>query len=323
LYSKPKIYNKLSDNNNSNNVLLLFQYAVMFNKPDFMVKLYLFFTQGPVNMHEGLNLIFNPEVITNILLHDDPNLYKTAIELINYTDENFVKETLIDYANQRFNEQEKENSGTAILEYLKSYKLNITQDYKTLFEKLGQHTIDNIILPYSDTAIRLIIICHGITLDDTKIQIEFPFNKLCFFVEKSEKLQNQCIVSRSINELICAGNYDNNLKCEESRNNTIIVDNMRFKFENKTLLDKNNKTSGIYICENRKVNKINVLGIDDTTLYTFEELIGICNLICKQSNIQPNNVNLLFFACRGNTTTKVIAPEPVITPTEKKNETNI
>lgn len=87
---------------------------------------------------------------------------------------------------------------------------------------------------------------------------------------------------------------------------------MRFKFENKTLLDKNNKTSGIYICENRKVNKINVLGIDDTTLYTFEELIGICNLICKQSNIQPNNVNLLFFACRGNTTTKVIAPELVI-----------
>ena len=79
--------------------------------------------QETKDLHAGLNLLFDKDIITNILLLDDPNLYKTAIELMNYTDENIVKEILLDYANQNFNNHEKEKSGNAIIDYLKLYNL--------------------------------------------------------------------------------------------------------------------------------------------------------------------------------------------------------
>jgi len=335
LYSRPTVYNILSRDGDHEIILQLFQFATMFNKPDFMIKIYLFLTQKEKDLHAGLNLLFDKDVVTNILLIDDPHLYKTAIELMNYTDENIVKEILLDYANQNFNEHEKKDSGKSIIEYLKLYNLKLTKDAKILFEKLGKHTIDNIILPHNDKRIRIIIVCHGTTIDNTVKKVEFPFTplgisnaqsatplsfitadevgvlnvqrckKLCFFVEKGEKHRNQCIVSRSVEELVCAGNYDRNLKCSESDDNSITVDNMIFNFENRTLLE----TTGFYICENNKVVKINILGIEETEYYTMEQIIGICHKICKQSKINYDNVNLMFFACRG---TNVVNPEPTL-----------
>jgi hypothetical protein len=316
LYSRPTVYNMLVRNGDRDIILQLFQFATMFNKPDFMVKIYLFLLQETKDLHAGLNLLFDKDIVSNILLLDDPHLYKTAIELMNYTDENIVKEILLDYANQNFNNHEKEESGNAIVEYLKLYNLKLTQNAKILFEKLGKHTIQNIILPDdNDKKIRIIIVCHGTTVDNTSETVDFPFGKLCFFVEKGEKLRNQCIVSRSIEELICAGNYDRNLKCSESNNNTIAIDNMIFNFENKTLLDKNNETTGFYICENKKVVKINILGIEETEYYNMTQIIGICHKICKQSRIHTDNVNLMFFACRGTKFVKTVGPEPILTYT--------
>lgn len=312
LYSRPTVYNILSRDGDREIILQLFYFATMFNKPDFMVKIYLFLIQETKDLHAGLNLLFDKDVVTNILLLDDPHLYKTAIELMNYTDENIVKEILLDYANQNFNEHEKKDSGKSIIEYLKLYNLKLTKDAKILFEKLGKHTIDNIILPHNDKRIRIIIVCHGTTIDNTVKKVEFPFKKLCFFVEKGEKHRNQCIFSRSVEELVCAGNYDRNLKCSESDNNIITVDNMIFNFENRTLLDKNNETTGFYICENNKVVKINILGIEETEYYTMEQIIGICHKICKQSKINYDNVNLMFFACRGTNVVNTVVPEPTL-----------
>lgn len=310
LYTKSRFYNYLSRDNDNNIVMQLFTFATMFNKSDFMIKIYMFLIQGrPIE--EGFNLLFDKDIIANILIHDDPQLYKTAIELMNYTDENLVKEILLDYANQNFNEYEKQVSGDAIVEYLREYKLSGIPQAKIFFEKLGKYTIENIMVPNRDKRIRIIIICHGTIIDDTKKDVSFPFNKLCFFVEKGEKLRNSCIVSRSVEELVCAGNYDKYLQCTESTNGLIEIDNMIFNFENRTLLDKNNKTTGFYICENNTVMKINILGLNRPQ-YTLEQIINICKDICLQNSIPEDNVNLMLFACRGANVVKVIAPEPIL-----------
>ena len=88
---------------------------------------------------------------------------------------------------------------------------------------------------------------------------------------------------------------------------------MIFNFENRTLLDKNNETTGFYICENNKVVKINILEIEETEYYTMEQIIGICHKICKQSKINYDNVNLMFFACRGTNVANMVVPEPTLT----------
>lgn len=310
VYTKPKIYSILSKNNSPEIVSQLFQFATMFNKQDFMVSIYMFLIKEDI--HSGFNLIFDADNITNILLHDDQSMYKTVISLMNYSDENVVKEILMDYANQKYNEQEKNENGNSILEYLKLYKLELTKDAKTLFEKLGKYAVENIFLPENDKRVRIIIICHGTTIDDSKKQIEFPFHKLCFFVEKGEKLRNNCIVSRSVEELVCVGNYDKNLRCTESYDNKIIIDNMVFSFENKTILDRNNKTTGFYICENNKVVKLNIVGLNNSYI-SLETLVDACNDICTQNEISVSNVNLMIFACRGTDKIRNIYPEPTAT----------
>lgn len=343
LYSNTEIYNILSNRSEPTIVLQLFQFATMFNKQDFMIKIYLFLVQETKDIHSGFNLIFDEDVITNILLLDDPNLYKTTIELMNYSDKNVVKEILIDYANQNYDNEEKQESSEEIIKFLEQSGKNS----KKLFEKLGKHIIKNVFLPDNDEKIRIIIVCHGAMIDETVRTVEFPFNKLCFFVEKGEKLRNHCIVSRSIEELVCAGNYDKHLnqrriksapadshsswsltdkdlnsapegrieifsglKCNESDNGKINIDNMIFSFENKTLHDINNQTSGFYICENHKVSKLNILY--DSEYYTLEKIIKTCEQLCKQMKIKMENVNLLLFACRGTNVGNPISPEPII-----------
>ena len=306
LYSNTEIYNILSNRSEPTIVLQLFQFAIMFNKQDFMVKIYLFLVQETKDVYSGFNLIFDEDVITNILLLDDPKLYKTTIELMNYSDKNVVKEILIDYANQNYGNEEKQESSEEIIKFLEQQGKNP----KKIFEKLGKHIIKNVFLPDNDERIRIIIVCHGAIIDETVRTVVFPFNKLCFFVEKGEKLRNHCIVSRSIEELVCAGNYDKHLKCTESNNNTILIDNMIFSFENKTLHDINNETTGFYICENHKVSKLNILY--DSEYYTMEKIIKTCEQLCKQMKIKMENVNLMLFACRGTNIGNPISPEPII-----------
>lgn len=78
LYTRPRIYSYLSKGNDNNVVMQLFTFATMFNKSDLIVKIYMFLTQNR-KVEEGFNLLFDRDVVTNILLHDDPQLYKTAI----------------------------------------------------------------------------------------------------------------------------------------------------------------------------------------------------------------------------------------------------
>lgn len=294
-YMNSSIYKKLSNDNSPSTLIILFQIATMYKKIDLMVYIYTKITEP----HEGFNLIFDPEVVSRILLHDDPELYIAIIELLNYSDENVVKSILHDYANDKYNDVHKEKYKLKVMKYLQVYKNSKNNDNaKKFFEKLGKYTIDNVIFPYTDTTTRIIMVCHGISRGESESQVAFPFNKLCYFTDKGKSLTNHCLVFRSIEELVCAGNYDNNLQCIEASNNMIMTEDMVFSFAPKT----RNEPTGIYICENRQINRAMGVNLLKTKYYTMQEIIGLCSNICEENEKNTKNVNLLVFACRGYST---------------------
>lgn len=286
IYMKNENFKTLSHNYNSSTIIKLFKHAIRYAKPDFMISIYYKFTSP----RDAYIIIFNQSVLELLMLQNNETLYLTAIDMLQYSNSEFIEMIIKEY---KF-------KNTSLFEYLKQYKTTmVPKTAKIFFSHLATEIIDNVILPYNGKNVRLIIRSHGISNGPREITVDFPFNKLCYFVEKGKALGETCLVSRRTEELICSGNYDPNLICTESSNGQITVEDHYLEFSSHGVYDTEQKQIiGIYICKNGKVNKANV-ELDPEVLYTQYDLVEVCKKICDDEEIDYSIVDVLVFACRG------------------------
>jgi len=111
-------------------------------------------------------------------------------------------------------------------------------------------------------------------------------------------LGEACFVSNRTENMICNGNYDDNLQCVESANGKIESEPMQFIFDSGFFLGTRNRYTGIYICRDGTVNRADELNIQEDTPYSLEDIVGLCNAVCAERQIDPANVDILLFSCR-------------------------
>jgi hypothetical protein len=230
--------------------------------------------------------------LERLMLQNNEILYLTAINMLQYSNHVFIEMII----------KEFQFKDTSLFDYLKEYKIKMSPNVvKQFFSKLATQIIDNVMVPYNGSNIRIIIRSHGVSNGPGEIVVDFPFNKLCYFVEKGKQLGESCMVSRRTEELICAGNFDPNLVCTESINGKIIVEDQLVDFDSGGVYDvEQNQFLGIYICKDGIVSRANV-SINTSHAYTQSNIVEICKNICDTEHIEYSKVDVLIFACRGYT----------------------
>jgi hypothetical protein len=286
MYMGTENFKKLTHNYNSKAIIDLFKTAVKYAKPDFMISIY----QKFLSPRDAYVVVFNKSVLERLMLQNNETLYLTAINMLQYSNPEFIEMIIKEFQFQ----------DTSLFDYLKEYKIKMSSHVaKQFFSKLATQIIDNVMVPYNDSNVRIIIRSHGVSNGPGEIVIDFPFNKLCYFVEKGKQLGESCIVSRRTEELICAGNFDPNLVCTESTNGKIIVEDQLLDFHSGGVYDvEQNQFLGIYICKEGIVSRANV-SINTSRSYTQLNIVEICKNICDTEEIEYSKVDVLIFACRG------------------------
>ena len=289
LYTQPQIYLRLTNNNTLGTVLELLNIAIRFNKPDLMEIICLSISSSE-NIYK---LLFHNSTVTFLLLQNNPLLFITAFNLLRTIDQTEVEKYINQYA------FDKDADTRVIMEKYTKRKTSPTpNDAKRFFELLGRHTLRGILEPYTGSKVRIIILCHGILAAETKRMFDFPFNRLCYFISKGQTLGEACFVSNRTENMICNGNYDDNLQCVESVNGKIESEPMKFLFDSGFFMGTRNQYTGIYVCKEGSVSRADELDIQEDTPYSLEDIVGLCNAVCTERQIEPANVDILLFSCR-------------------------
>jgi len=246
-YTEPDIFDKLLEYT-PNAIKILFDNSIIMNNPD---ALYLLLDNNNVDRHTLVPLLFQNDYMEVILLNDNIEMYETLINAINKIDESIISELVCRLL------KTKASCESETLKKILQYK---NHNAVKFFKKLGNYAIDTLTAPAVSDHPKIIIVSHGITYNQDTINIEFPFGKLCFYAHKGQTLQNNCILSKTIPELICAGNYDGDLKCKNS-DGTMAIDNLALSF----VPDKLNfsRIFGIYTCYRNKIVNITDSVIND------------------------------------------------------------
>ena len=203
--------------------------------------------------------------------------------------------------------------------YTKRQTSPTPNDAKRFFELLGRHTLNGILEPYTGTKVRIIIRCHGVLAEETKQEFEFPFNRLCYFISKG---QEACFVSNRTENMICNGNYDENLQCMESINGKIKTEPMKLIFDSGFFMGTRNRykgrkasngrprsgLTGIYVCREGSVDRADELDIQEDSAYSLKDVIELCDTLCNKRQIDPVNVDILLFSCR----TRLGKPQEIV-----------
>ena len=289
LYTEPEIYLRLTNNNSLGTVLELLNMAIRFNKPDLMEIICLSISSSE-NIYK---LLFHNSTVTFLLLQNNPLLFITAFNLLRTIDQTEVEKYINQYA------LDKDADTRVIIEkYTKRKSSPTPNDAKRFFELLGRHTLRGILEPYTGSKVRIIIRCHGVLAEEAKRMFDFPFNRICYFISKGQTLGEACFVSNRTENMICNGNYDDNLQCVESVNGKIESEPMKFLFDSGFFMGTRNQYTGIYVCKEGSVSRADELDIQEDSPYSLEDIVGLCNAVCTKRQIEPANVDILLFSCR-------------------------
>lgn len=286
LYIRPEILPTLTNNGDTHKMAMLLLYAI--NNSNIHFILYLTATMPDKNAL--LQIMFSTHVISAAIIHGTDELYETIINILNSYDD-----SIIEYVICEIMKSKKKCTNESIQKFMGLYK---NKKYAPFFEYVGKYAIKNLMIPSLSKNPKIIIVCHGTSLGNEEKNYGFPFLKCCFFVDKGNILQEMCIFSKSVEELICAGNYDSNLTCIESdKNGNISMENMIFSFSPTTWVHKKNETLGFYLCLDNKVIKMKIKP-DVNKYYNVEDLIHECETICAKTGIDENEIIINIFSCR-------------------------
>ena len=286
LYLQTRIYDVLLKNYSQ---LALINIAIRFNKPDLLQGVCMKIN----NSSDVYKYLFHNSSVTFLLLQNNPSLFDAAFDLLRIIDPVEVFKYINMYATDS-------SSDISLLmeKYTKRKTSPTPNDAKRFFELLGRHTLSGLLEPYTGSKVRIIIRCHGVLAEETKRLFDFPFNRLCYFISKGQTLGEACFVSNRTENMICNGNYDDNLQCVESVNGKIESEPMKFIFDSGFFLGTRNRYTGIYVCRDGTVNRADELNIQEDTPYSLEDIVGLCNAVCAERQIDPANVDILLFSCR-------------------------
>ena len=291
-YTEPDVFEKLL-NYTPNAVKVLFDQSIIMNNSD---ALYLLLDNN-TDRELLVPLLFQNDYMEIILLNDDREMYETLINAINKIDESIISELVCRVL------KTKASCKSETLAKILQYK---NHNAVKFFKKLGNYAVETLVAPSVSEHPKIIIVSHGITFNQEVINIDFPFGKLCFYVDKGQTLHNNCFISKTIPELICAGNYDGELKCKES-DGTILIDNLALSF----IPDKLNisRVIGIYTCYRNQIVNITDSVINDCPKIQGTDFYHVGNVLYQLrksydtyfSDICPiQYVEILVHACRTN-----------------------
>jgi hypothetical protein len=94
----------------------------------------------------------------------------------------------------------------------------------------------------------------------------------------------------------------------ESANGKIESEPMNFLFDSGFFLGTRNKYTGIYVCREGSVDRANEIDIQEDTPYSLEDIVELCDAVCRERQIDPANVDILLFSCR----TRLGKPQEVV-----------
>ena len=286
LYLQTRIYDVLLKNYSQ---LALINIAIRFDKPDLLQGVCMKIS----NSSDVYKYLFHNSSVTFLLLQNNPSLFDAAFDLLRIIDPIEVFKYINMYAT------DSSSDISLIMEkYTKRKTSPSPAEAKRFFELLGRHTLPGILEPYTGSKVRIIIRCHGVLDAETKRMFDFPFNRLCYFISKGQTLGEACFVSNRTENMICNGNYDDNLQCVESVNGKIESEPMKFIFDSGFFLGTRNRYTGIYVCREGSVSRADELDIQEDSPYSLEDIVGLCNAVCAERQIEPANVDILLFSCR-------------------------
>ena len=284
LYTQPQIYLQLTNNNNFGNILELVKIAIQFNKSDLLEIVCLSISSS----EDIYKVLFHNLTLSFILLQNNNSLFFTAFNILKTIGKNEIEKYINKYSHGDTNK------------ILEKYKIATPtpNDAKHFFELLGRHTMTGILEPYTGSKVRIIIRCHGVLKDEAKQQFDFPFSRLCYFISKGQTLCEAGYVSNRTENMICNGNYDENLQCVESVNGRVETEPMQFIFDSGFFIGTRNRYTGIYVCREGIVERAVELDIQEDNVYSMENIVELCNIVCNKREIDPANVDILLFSCR-------------------------
>ena len=96
------------------------------------------------------------------------------------------------------------------------------------------------------------------------------------------------------------GNYDDNLQCVESVNGKIESEPMKLLFDSGFFMGTRNEYTGIYVCKEGSVSRADELDIQEDSPYSLEDIVGLCNAVCRERQLDPANVDILLFSCKAD-----------------------
>lgn len=293
IYMHPTVYDTYLIQNNPQNVLNLLSIAIQYNKPFLLREI----CGKMQNAETVYSYIFTQKIVSYLLLQNNNELFKTTFGLL----QSINPSKVLEYINKYAIDPNKDAS-----KILQKYKDNqnypTPRECKRFFEILGLHILQDVLPPYIGDTVRIIIRCHGTMLSNVPEKIAYPFNRLCYFVEKGKYLIETCYVSNRIENMVCNGNYDNSLKCISSIDGQIETEPMRFSFNAGFYKGIKHSYTGIYVCRNASVERADEYSIDNDKKYAFPEMIDIVKSICDYRQIGYNNVDIMIFACRAYVT---------------------
>lgn len=251
-----------------------------------------------------MNCMFHPEIIELILLQDNRELYEIIATVIKSINSDIITNIVCKLL-------KTEHQCPYVIRKLISYKND--GNIEKLFKKIGNYTIKTLSIPTISHNPKIIVVCHGTTRSQEEQSRYFPFGKLCFYVDKNTTLVNNTIISRPLEELICAGNYDGYKQCTSSISQKILLEEIDFTFCRNSLLMKKRDFLGFYICYRGKLEQVND-DIPDNMLplekykYTFENLLE-CFLSIYNNHYsticRPEYIEIMIFSCRTDPTQNI------------------
>jgi hypothetical protein len=311
IYMHPTIYNGYLIQNNPQNILNLLSIAIQYNKESMLREIC-----GKMQTAEMIySYIFTKQIVSYLLLQNNSDLYKVVFELLQCIDSAKVLHYINKYA-----VDPNADASKILQKYENTCNHPNPKDCKRFFEILGLHILQDTLPPYIGDHARIIIRCHGTTLNNRVGQFEYPFRRLCYFVEKGEYLLETCHVSNRTENMICTGNYDSSLKCIDPVNGMIETEPMRFSFDAGFYKGVKHKYTGIYVCRNGSVERTDEPPILNDRHYLFPEIVDIVRTICDSRSIDYRDADVMMFACRaiaGDTNPARRQVHPKITASSK------
>ena len=289
IYTQPEVYSVLTQNYDQNIIRNLLSIAIRFNKPELLI---LICNKMP-NSESIYQLIFTKQIVSFLLLQNDNKLFYETFILLRQIEPSRVLEYIHKYA-----VDPKKDASRIMEKFLYNQKYPSAIESKRFFEILGTYILQDILPPYIGKNVRIIIRSHGIMKSQNRENFEYPFNRLCFFVNKGEVLSESCFVSNRTENMICNGNYDNNLKCLEPVGGKVSTEPLFFIFDPGMYKGYKNNYTGIYVCYNEKVERSNEIIIDNDQLYEIKDIVELVKQICNNRNFSYTNVDIMAFVCR-------------------------